>query len=287
MSGESFSAIEEAANDAFVRVHDLSSMPPALRRLPRSDIARIEPLPGSPMPPSTDLSAPESLDLVFFLRSGGAPSDRRDIASRPVNLWSEGTRLSGTLFHPKELAAGEKLPAIVMSPGWEGLAQHLEEAYAPYFAAEGFAVLTFDYRGWGRSDGRRLANGEEVREVVDPRDQTEDIVNAIDFVEGEEIVDRARIGYWGTSYSGGHAVWIAAHDPRVRAVVALAPVTDFVGAAPSGAIRRSRVEDYSPRADAHLVNARILILTHHQIYERKRAEAIAMAIAWFREYLRD
>jgi len=32
-------------------------------------------------------------------------------------------------------------------------------------------------------------------------------------------VDSDRLGVWGTSFSGGHVIHVAAHDPRVRAVV--------------------------------------------------------------------
>jgi dienelactone hydrolase len=255
----------------------------------------MEPLPGSPMPPGGSLFARESLDLVFFIRSGGASEDRIEVVSRPVSFWSEGTRLSGALFHPKGLGSGEKLPAIVMSGG---LAQVLDDAYAPYFAAEGFAVLTFDYRGRGRSDGRLSS---EVGEAINPRDPTEDIVRAIDFLEREEIVDPARLGYWGAGDSGGHALRIAGHDARIKAVVAQAPAMDS-------------------RADPRLVKAPILILdagegevreirengaklyeivkdrvpsryhvfpgtTRDDLHGRKRAEAVGMAIEWFREHL--
>jgi putative heme-binding domain-containing protein len=358
--GENFSGIEESDGEAYLRVHDLSSEPPALRRLRREDVSRIEPLSGSPMPSNLGegLSAKQILDLVFFVRSGGATEDDApDVASHLVDIWSDGTRLSGKLFYPTELAPGEKLPAIVMSHGWGGLAQHLNEAYAPYFAAEGFVVLTFDYRGWGESDSRLVVVQDEVtavREVVDPWDQTEDIVNALHFIEGEEIVDSERIGYWGSSYSGGHAVWIGSHDPRVKAVVAQVPAMDstgFVEAMPGGLeeahrqeIRRARGEilpapidapplgelrgrpdvarmaRYSPRSVAHRIRAPILILdagsdelfdigehgqkvyeivkdkvaakyhvfpgiTHYDIYRGKRAEALAMAIEWFRAHL--
>jgi hypothetical protein len=36
---------------------------------------------------------------------------------------------------------------------------------------------------------------------------------------GEAQVDKNRIGLWGSSYSGGHVVYVAAHDSRVRCTV--------------------------------------------------------------------
>jgi dipeptidyl aminopeptidase/acylaminoacyl peptidase len=156
------------------------------------------------------------------------------VASRTVDVWSDGTRLSGDVFYPEGKSATSNYPAIVMSHGWGGTRGHLNQAYAPFFAAEGFVVLTIDYRGWGDSDSRLVLEGEQpeigedgtatvkvraIRELVDPLDQTEDMINAISWIEGEPGVDSDRIGLWGSSYSGGHVIWVAAHDPRVKATV--------------------------------------------------------------------
>jgi hypothetical protein len=358
-SGESFPAVGEDETEELVRVHDLSASPPVLRRLRKDELLRVEPLPGSAMPGDwwDELGARELLDLVFYVRSGGEKDAVPDVATRPVDIWSDGTRLSGDLFYPAVVPPREGLPAIVMSHGWGGLRSHLNEAYAPYFAAEGFAVLTVDYRGWGDSDGRIVViDGAPtaLREIVDPWDQTEDIVSALHFMEGEALVDPDRMGYWGSSYSGGHAVWIAAHDARVKAIVAQVPAmdsTEFVAAMPGGLdkarrdeFRRargeippapidaeplgqlrghpyaSRMARYSPRSVADRVRVPTLILDagdeelfdirehgqkvyeivkanaeakyrvlpgigHYGIYTKKRPEALALALAWFREHL--
>ena len=42
-------------------------------------------------------------------------------------------------------------------------------------------------------------------------------------------VDVDRIGLWGSSYSGAHAIFLGAFDPRVKAVVAEVPGLDVVG----------------------------------------------------------
>jgi len=154
--------------------------------------------------------------------------------SRPVNIWSDGTRLSGDLFYPKGSKAGEGLPAIILCHGWGGLRSQLNRDYAPVFARAGYAVLTFDYRGWGDSDSRLVIIGrmpkpdekgevavraQAIRELVDPKDQIEDIINCIHFMSGEPMVDPERIGLWGTSFGGGHVVYVAAHEYRVKCIV--------------------------------------------------------------------
>ena len=156
------------------------------------------------------------------------------VLQRPVTLWSDGTRLAGDLFYPKGLQEGAELPAIVMCHGWGGVKAHLNRMCAPQFAAEGYVVLTFDYRGWGESDCRLVVTGQmpepddrgmvtvkarAVRELVDPFDQQEDIDAAISYLLGEAMVDGDRIGLWGSSFGGGHVVWRAAHDKRVKCIV--------------------------------------------------------------------
>jgi dienelactone hydrolase len=154
-----------------------------------------------------------------------------DITYRSENILSDGTRMAAELFAPKD-AGDKKLPTIVMSHGWGGTAASLRPD-AVVFARAGYLVVAFDYRGWGNSDSRLVLAGKkpqkqegalvvevkEVREVVDPIDQTTDILNAINWVAGDRQCDPDRIGLWGSSFSGGHVVYVAARDPRVKAFV--------------------------------------------------------------------
>jgi dienelactone hydrolase len=71
-----------------------------------------------------------------------------------------------------------------------------------------------------------VAEVKEVRGIVDPLDQTTDLLNAIHWVHGEKQCDPKRIGLWGSSYAGGHVVFAAARDPRVKAVVSQVPGMD-------------------------------------------------------------
>ena len=76
------------------------------------------------------------------------------VKTQTVEFHSEGARLRGFLHRPD--AEAGRLPFIVQGPGWLGLAD--AKLYRPYhqaFTDAGFAVLIFDYRGFGESEGDR------------------------------------------------------------------------------------------------------------------------------------
>jgi hypothetical protein len=107
-------------------------------------------------------------------------------------------------------------PAITMAHGFAGTREHGIERFAHAFAAAGFVVLVHDHRNFGTSGG-------ELRGDVDPWRQVADWRRAISYLEARPEVDPARIGLWGTSYAGGHALVLGATDRRLRCVVAQVP----------------------------------------------------------------
>jgi len=188
-----------------------------------------------------------------------------DVNYRTANIQSEGTRLSAELFWPKK-PKSEKLPTIILSHGWGGQASLLR-ADAVAFAQAGYLAVTFDYRGWGASDGRLIPTGEvpesdgnqpvqvaarELREVVDPLDQTTDLLNVIHWVHGEPLCDTSRIGLWGTSYSGGHVVYAAAVDHRVKAIVSQVPALDSRWVTATAGEQKKTFTDATRRAQGEL-----------------------------------
>jgi len=184
---------------------------------------------------------------------------------RTADIHSEGARLSAELFAPKSRDT-DKLPTIILSHGWGGQASLLR-AEAVAFAKAGYLAVTFDYRGWGASDGRLIPTGDvpkndgrepiqvevrELREVVDPLDQTTDLLNVIHWVQGEPLCDTSRIGLWGTSYSGGHVVYAAAVDQRVKAIVSQVPALDSRWVTASDAEQKRTFSDATLRAQGEL-----------------------------------
>jgi dipeptidyl aminopeptidase/acylaminoacyl peptidase len=157
---------------------------------------------------------------------------------KSVTIYSDGTKMIGDLYLPPGLQKTDRRPAVVFCNGTAGTRRGTPTQLAPYFLEAGFVFLAFDYRGWGDSEGKLLpveplpkpdAKGEVtvkvrvVRWQMDFADQTQDIRAAISFVAGEPNVDAERIGILGSSYGGGLVTWVAAHDPRVKCVVAQVP----------------------------------------------------------------
>ena len=169
---------------------------------------------------------------VVFLCFGGMWAHGQQQTAIPdsitletVTIWSEGTRIAGDLYRPTDIRPGEKRPAIILSHGWGGTKRNCRDIAMRLASEAGYICLAIDYRGWGESDSRLQIvgdlpepdeNGEAtvrvkvIRTVVDPWDQLVDVQHAIDYIVGEPDVDVQRLGYWGSSYSGGHAIWLAA-----------------------------------------------------------------------------
>ena len=136
---------------------------------------------------------------------------------RDVEFQSGGETVRGWLYVPD--GAPGPVPLVVMAGGWCYVKELVQPHYAERFEQEGLAVLLFDYRNFGASDGER-------RQHIDPVAQVEDYKNAISFAETLDEVDAERIGVWGLSYSGGHVLIVAATDPRVKCVSSQIPVVD-------------------------------------------------------------
>lgn len=135
-----------------------------------------------------------------------------------VSWYSEGLRISGLLRTPDEEQGPYR--AIVQGPGWLGLKDAaLYVRYHEALTAAGFAVLIFDYRGFGDSEGDRG--------IISPSAQLRDLHNAVTYLTTRDDVLADAIGVFGSGGTGGgNAVLLAARDDRVRAAVSQLPVAD-------------------------------------------------------------
>ena len=126
----------------------------------------------------------------------------------------DGTPLAAFLYTPD--SGRGPFPAIVLSHGFGAVKEMGLDRYADVFCAAGFACLVYDHRNTGSSGG--TPRGE-----IDPWQQISDMHDAITYVGNRAEVDTDRIGLWGTSFSGGHSLVVAATDRRVKCVVSVVP----------------------------------------------------------------
>jgi fermentation-respiration switch protein FrsA (DUF1100 family) len=131
-----------------------------------------------------------------------------------------------------------------MSHGFSAVKEQGLAAFAERFAAGGLVALVFDHRHLGASDG-------DERGRIVAQEQHDDTRSALDWLTQQAGVDIDRIGIWGSSYSGGHAVFIGAFDPRVKTVVAQVPALDLADVLMTLAGREAFLGYLSALADDH------------------------------------
>jgi uncharacterized protein len=134
---------------------------------------------------------------------------------RDIEFDAEGTILRGWLYVPD--GDGGPHPVVVMAHGYSAVKEMYLDSFAEVFSRAGLAALVFDNRGFGASDG-------EPRYEIDPWAQVRDYRHAITCARTLPELDRERVGIWGSSYSGGHVLVVAAIDRRVRCAVSQVPL---------------------------------------------------------------
>ncbi len=140
---------------------------------------------------------------------------------RDVTISSHGENLSAWHYEAEhdDLATPRGRPCVVMAHGFGCTKDSGLDPFARRFAEAGAEVLVFDYRGFGESGG-------EPRQFVDHRRHREDYHSAIAHARALPGIDPERIVLWGSSYSGGHVIAVAADDPRIAGVISQGAAMD-------------------------------------------------------------
>lgn len=110
-------------------------------------------------------------------------------------------------------------PAILMVHGWGGVQDALTLGFYGPFNQAGFAVMTFDYAGWGKSQGA-------PRNVINPWQREREVEKALEHLRAQPEIDPDRIVLWGTSFGGGHVVKTAAKHPELLGAIAQVAMLD-------------------------------------------------------------
>ena len=145
------------------------------------------------------------------------PNTDKQFTKERSDFLSQGVRCSGYLYHPINQNKPDII--IVMAHGFGGDTSLRLSNFAETFVQHSMSVYMFDYRTFGESDG-------EPRQYVNPFCHIQDWKNAIDHVRTMPNEIFKKIVLWGTSFSGGHVLSLAAQDHDISAVIAQVPFVD-------------------------------------------------------------
>jgi len=133
-----------------------------------------------------------------------------------VNFYSAGHKLKGYFYPPAK--GGARVPGVVCCHGFSAMIEVQMVGIPEALSAAGYGVLTFYCRGLGESEGPR---GRVI-----PREQVEDIRNAITYLQTRAEIDPRKIGLFGSAWGCSTAVATAAEDRRVKCLVGTVGIGD-------------------------------------------------------------
>src|SRR5712692_4763969 len=135
------------------------------------------------------------------------------MVKKPVSFYSEGARLVGDVYYPNDVGSGDQRGGVVLCHGYTGVKDMYLPDNARVLNEAGYVVMTFDYKGWGDSEGSRTR--------LAPWSRVADVQAALTYLGTLPDVDPERLAIYGTSYGGATVVWTAAIDLRVKCVVSV------------------------------------------------------------------
>ncbi len=121
----------------------------------------------------------------------------------------KGLKVRGWLYLPKEKT---NLPSIIMCHGFCGTKDFAVEKFALDFVENGYAVLTFDYRYFGESEGKPRQN------YCGPW-QVEDAQAGVNYLRNRTEINPERVFVWGTSGGAPLPLLLASKDKRIAGVI--------------------------------------------------------------------
>jgi hypothetical protein len=148
------------------------------------------------------------LSLLMFTLCGAAAAQAAPPTEREVSFPSGPIELRGTLMVPDTEGPH---PAVVFLHGSGPATREGARSYAEEFARMGLASLFFDKRGAGASGGSWLTSSLG--------DLAGDALAAFEFMQSQDGVDPARVGFWGVSQAGWVATLAASRSEDVAFMV--------------------------------------------------------------------
>jgi len=143
----------------------------------------------------------------------------QDYSIQADSFFSQGMRCEAHFYRPNNSTAN--LPVVIMAHGFGARMDFGLQPFADAFVKAGMAVFMFNYRGFGQSEGK-------TRFLVNPFMHVQDWEAALEHVKQKIEINPEKIALWGSSFSGGHVLRVAADHPEIRAVSAQVPFLDGI-----------------------------------------------------------
>jgi dienelactone hydrolase len=190
----------------------------------------------TPAPEKTPLQA----EVTGTVSGKGYKVELVHYQSRP------GLYVTGNLYRPEQIQAGERLPAVFYVCGHSGRGRNgnkvAYQSHGIWFARHGYVCLVVDtlqlgeiaathhgtynlQRWWWHSRGYTPAGVEAWNGV-----------RGIDYLISRPDVDAARIAVTGISGGGAATFWVTAADERVRVAVPVSGMADLEAYVPNRVI---------------------------------------------------
>lgn len=181
----------------------------------------------SPLPERTRLEA----TITGTFAGDGFVVDMLHYQSRP------GLYVTANLYRPPQVAAGERLPAVLYVCGHSGRGRNGNktafQSHGMWFARHGYVCLVVDSLQLGEIAAVHHGTYREDRWWWHSRGYTPagvecwNGVRGIDYLISRDDVDERRIAVTGISGGGAATFWVAAADERVAVAVPVSGMADL------------------------------------------------------------
>ena len=136
-----------------------------------------------------------------------------------VEYYSDGRKIAGFLYRPTDWKPGDAArPGVVVLHGYSGMKDVYGMDVPQWLWEAGYFVLSWDYPGFGVSEGERGRHR--------PLEQAQATYDSVTYLQTIDGVDPERIAYYGSSWGGANAIWCGAFDDRVKVIVSAVMVSD-------------------------------------------------------------